>query len=278
MGAAKPFLKWAGGKTKLLPQLVPLLPDGIATRRHIEPFMGGAAMFFAQRPRVALLSDINADLVNAYRAVRDDVEELLENLRALAKAYSLGPDSHYYAVRESYNKQDMHKDSIVFRAASFIYLNKTCFNGLHRVNKSGAFNVPKGDYKNPDICDEDTLRAAHEALQSAALDCVGYKDVLRKAAPGDFVYFDPPYEPVSATSSFASYAKEGFARYDHVQLRGVVDELDRRGCKVMLSNSDTPFLRAIYTRYNTHLINAARSINSKAEGRGDVSELVVTNY
>ena len=275
MSAAKPFLKWAGGKTKLLPQLEPLLPPDVAERRHFEPFMGGAALFFARAPRVALLSDVNKDLVHTYRAVRDDLEQVIAALQEHVHYHKRFADKHYYAVRDDYNANDRGG---ALRAAQFIYLNKTCFNGLHRVNKTGAFNVPVGSYKNPDICNVSTLRNAHAVLQHAAIDHRTFDEVIHRAQPGDFVYFDPPYEPVSATSSFASYALEGFTRYDHIRLRGVIDDLDRRGCKVMLSNSDTPFLRAIYTRYNTHLISAARSINSKAEGRGDVSELVVTNY
>ncbi len=279
----KPFLKWAGGKTKLLPQLEPLLPDDIAVRRHVEPFVGGGALFFSRAPKFARLSDVNAALINAYLVVQNEPLALIQRLEQLAEDHRSDAEQTFYSVREAYNTYTPSPDgtwhpTYCWYAAAFIYLNKTCFNGLHRVNKRGEFNVPMGKYANPDIVNYESILAASEALTGISLDVARFEDVLVHAQPNDFVYFDPPYEPVSETSSFASYAQGGFNRDDHVRLYWVFEELSRRGCKVMLSNSDTPFLRALYSRFRIAVIDAARSINSKGDGRGSVNELIVTNY
>jgi DNA adenine methylase len=220
--------------------------------RHVEPFVGGGALFFSRRPRRALLTDINPALVSTYAAIRDDVAGVIEALRGLADRHS---KESYYRVRERYNQR--RRASTTKQAAMFIYLNKTCFNGLHRVNRKGEFNVPVGSYKNP--------RILNEAL-------------IENAKPGDFIYFDPPYEPVSQTSSFTSYARDGFSREDQTRLRDVYKALDRRGCKLMLSNSNVPFVRNLYSTFNIDTVAAPRAINCNAKKRGKVSEVVIRNY
>ncbi|NNE19342.1 MAG: DNA adenine methylase [Myxococcales bacterium] len=270
---AAPFVKWVGGKGRLLSQLRPLLPSGVEQMRHVEPFVGGGALFFARRPRRALLTDINPTLVSTYAAIRDDVDGVIAGLRKLAGRHS---KQWYYEVRERYNQN--HRLSKSKRAAMFIYLNKTCFNGLHRVNRKGEFNVPVGSYKNPRILNEDALRAASEALRGADLRCASFDMLLENAKPGDFIYFDPPYEPVSATASFTSYASGGFSQDDQTRLRDVYEALDRRRCKLMLSNSDVPFIRRLYDGFKVDTVAAPRAINCDATKRGRVSEVVVRNY
>jgi DNA adenine methylase len=270
---AAPFVKWAGGKGRLLSQLRPLLPSGVEHMRHVEPFVGGGALFFARRPKRALLTDINPELVASYDAIRDEVEGVIQALRALAGRHS---KERYYRVREQYNRGQRAPSST--RAAMFIYLNKTCFNGLHRVNRKGQFNVPLGSYKNPRILNEDALRAASQALQGAQLRCAPFEALLESAKPGDFIYFDPPYEPVSPTASFTAYARDGFSTGDQSRLRNVYGELDRRGCKLMLSNSDSPIIRNLYAGFHISTVAAPRAINCDATKRGKVAEIVVRNY
>ncbi len=270
--APGPFLKWAGGKSKLLQQLVPLMPPGVELMRHVEPFLGGGAMFFARRPERAYLADVNKPLMGTYRAIRDDLTRVMERLHVLERNHS---KETYYQVRSRYNRSRMPRAE---RAALFIYLNKTCFNGLHRVNRKGEFNVPAGSYKNPRILDEATLHAAHHTLQDVELACQSFETLVEQSRPGDFVYFDPPYEPVSRTANFTSYAEGGFSQQDQTRLRDVFQALSRRGCKLMLSNSDTPFIRALYRDHRQHTVSARRAINRDAKRRGPVRELVVTNY
>lgn len=271
---SSPIVKWAGGKGRLLAQLTPLLPAGVESMRHVEPFVGGAAFFFARRPERALLCDVNPALVGLYEAVRDEVDQVIEALSSLAYAHAAG--SQYYAVRTRYN--DRERGSRAERAAMFIYLNKTCFNGLHRVNRRGEFNVPEGRYVNPKILDEANLRAASQVLKSATLHRGGFEDGLELVRPGDFVYLDPPYEPVSTTANFTAYAEDAFTRADQTRLRDVFAELDRRGAKLMLSNSDVPFIRELYGKWRIDTVAAPRAISCNAEGRAKVTEVVVRNY
>lgn len=265
-----PILKWAGGKSRLLSQLVPMLPVGVSARRHLEPFVGGGALFFAQRPARAVLSDANAHLCTTYEVVRDDVEAVIERLRELAASHST---ERYYALRARYNQDALEPPE---RAALFIYLNKTCFNGLHRVNKRGEFNVPAGRYERPRILDEQGLRVASRQLRRADVRCSGFEAVLEHAQAGDFIYFDPPYVPVSRTSSFTGYAAQGFSSDDQRRLRDVFGELDRRGCALLLSNSATREVRALYEGYVIDEVSTQRSISCRQ--RGAVKELVVRNY
>ena len=268
-------MKWVGGKGRLLPQLMPLLPAGVELMRHVEPFVGGGAVFFGLRPERALLCDVNPTLVDTYTAVRDDVDAVIEHLRALAHDHDRDVRA-YYRVRERYNRA--RKLAPAQRAAMFVYLNKTCFNGLHRVNRRGEFNVPAGRYDKPRILNEVVLRAASTELSRAELSCSGFERLLTAARPGDFVYLDPPYEPVSQTASFTAYAQDGFGREDQLRLRDVFAVLDRRGCKLMLSNSDVPFIRDLYQRWNISRVSASRAVNSDPGKRGPVQEVVVRNY
>lgn len=230
-------------------------------------------MFFARQPKRALLCDKNAQLCGMYMAVRDDVDSVIEHLTVLAKGHN---SERYYQLRHRYNHAT--KLSPVERAALFIYLNKTCFNGLHRVNRRGEFNVPAGRYTNPRILDEATLRAASRELARTELRNDSFETLLSLAKPGDFIYFDPPYEPVSRTASFTAYAQDGFTRDDQARLRDVFSALDRRRCKLMLSNSDVPFIRELYQKFRIDTVAAPRAINCDAKGRGLVTELVVRNY
>lgn len=273
---AKPIVKWAGGKRQLLSQFreFGLYPSGFddAGSRYFEPFVGGGAVFFDLYPKNATISDLNSELITTYAVVRDDVERLIESL----KKHVYGKD--YFLKMRAMNPAEMSELDV---ASRFIYLNRTCFNGMYRVNSKGQFNVPFGRYKNPIICDENNLRAASRSLQGVKILNVDYKAAVSKAGAGDFVYFDPPYYPVSPTSSFTSYTKDGFAEKEQIELRDTFAELSNRGCYVMLSNSDTTFIRNIYSglkNVTITTVNAGRSINSKAAGRGKITELVITNY
>jgi DNA adenine methylase len=267
----KPFLKWVGGKRQLLPVLLKRLPAKF--KDYHEPFLGGGALFFelahAKKFRMAFISDMNPDLVDAYWAVQDHVEELI---RALKKHPH---DREYF---EKLRARDPARMDRVGRASRLIYLNKTCYNGLYRVNSSGQFNVPFGRYKNPLICDEANLRACSAALRNTVIQRESFEAVLKESKKGDFVYFDPPYMPVSKTASFAAYAKAGFRAEDHERLRDVFARLDKKGCHVMLSNSHTPFTRSLYNGWNVETVNATRAVNSDAAGRGAVKEILVRNY
>lgn len=266
-------MKWVGGKGKLLPQLLPMLPAGVEKMRHVEPFAGGAALFFARQPARALLCDVNESLIDTYLAVRDEVESVIAALHPLARAHGEGS---YYRVRERYNAR--MGLSRAERAAMLIYLNKTCFNGLYRVNGRGEFNVPEGRYANPRILDEEGLRAASRALQNAEIVHGSFEAMLALAKPGDFIYFDPPYEPSSRTANFTGYAGHGFSQDDQRRLRDVFAALDRRGCKLMLSNSDVPFIRELYATWRIDRIAAPRTVSCDPRTRGLVSEIVVRNY
>lgn len=270
---AGPFLKWVGGKGKLVPQLHARLPPRMELRRHVEPFLGGGALFFSCCPPRALLSDVNADLVETYLAVRDAVDEVLIALDRLADAHC---ELAYYGARERYNRRE-HGNSAA-RAALFIYLNKTGFNGLYRVNARGQFNVPMGRYTSPSIVDPKKLRAASERLRSVELRAVSFEALVRIVGTGDFVYLDPPYEPVSRTANFTSYTAAGFTRGDHVRLSEVFRALDGRGAKLMLSSSDVPFIRELYRGYRIEHVMAARAVSSCPGSRGPVRELVIRNY
>jgi DNA adenine methylase len=264
----RPFLKWAGGKGKLIQQYIPYLPKKFKT--YYEPFLGGAAVFFYLNPPSAALTDINAELVNAYRCVRDNVEELILNLEVHQLRHCR---DYYYEVRQSPGVTNIEK------AARLIYLNKTCFNGLYRENSKGAFNVPIGKYKNPKICNPALLRAVSAALQNAQIHVRPFEDILEHASScDDFVYFDPPYYPLSPTSNFTAYSRYSFTQDDQIRLKYVFAELAERGVKVMLSNSDCPFIRELYSDFNINSIIAPRLINSNARKRGKISEVLVTSY
>jgi len=270
---AKPFLKWVGGKGRLIGQLAPLLPNGVQHMRHVEPFAGGAAMFFATGSSQARLSDVNADLIRTYVAVRDDADGVIAHLSTLMSGHS---GERYYRVRDDYNAGAFACEAEL--AAAFVYLNKTCFNGLYRVNRAGRFNVPMGRYERHPAVDAEGLQAASARLQGIELDVADFERVVEHVQAGDFVYLDPPYEPVSSTSNFRAYARDGFGRADHIRLRNVFAELSRRGVSAMLSNSDTSEVRALYRRWPLVEVMATRSVNCATSRRGAVREVVVRNY
>lgn len=266
---ASPVIKWVGGKTKLLPDLTARMPERFG--RYFEPFAGGAALYFRVAPRRAVLADSNADLIGLYTTIASDVAAVIRRLQHHRDHHS---ESHYYEVRARWNDREIPWSS-ADRAATFIYLNKTCFNGLWRVNRSGDFNVPIGRYVDPPICVPEALRAAHELLATTTLRCCDYKTAVADAARGDFVYFDPPYDPVTTTANFTSYTASAFGPEQQQALADTARMLVARGCRVMLSNSDTPFIRSIYKGFAIDRVKCARAINSNAAKRGDVDEVIV---
>ncbi len=270
----RPFLKWAGGKRQLLPVLVGHVLRLGTFRAYHEPFVGGGALFFELRnlglvADGARLSDVNGRLIEAYQGVADQVEPVIALLREHASRHSR---DHYYAVRGA------NPASLAERAARLIYLNRTCFNGLYRENRQGGFNVPMGRYTNPTICDEPGLRTASDALRVARLSAGSFVGVLDQARAGDLVYFDPPYVPLSRTASFTAYAREGFSMADQERLAEVFGVLADRGVHVMLSNSRTDAVLSMYARFRIDVVQAARSVNSRADRRGCVDEVVVTSF
>lgn len=273
----KPFVKWVGGKRQLLTQfrLMNLYPPekfDPKTGTYFEPFVGGGAVFFDLLPEKAFLSDLNNDLVITYNVIKNDVEKLIS---ALKKHKT---DKEYFLKIRAQNSSELSDLEI---ASRFIFLNRTCFNGMYRVNSKGGFNVPFGKYTNPLICDEQNLRKVSNALKEVEIKKQDYKEVLKKAKKGDFVYFDPPYYPVSKTSSFTSYTSEAFLEKEQTELRNTFSELSKRGCFVMLSNSDTPFINKIYSEIKgvrITKVQAGRAINSDASKRGKITEVLVTNY
>ena len=268
---ARPFLKWAGGKRRLLDQYAEHFPLSSTIGRYFEPFIGSAAVFFHLQPAEACLADVNRNLVEVYRVVQQDVEGLIRSLRTHKNEHA-----YYYQVRA----QDPAELNQAQRAARLLFLNRTCYNGLYRENQKGQFNVPFGRYDNPTICDETRLRRASRALQGVELTVGDFEEVVAPAGPGDFVYFDPPYVPLSDTSNFTAYNRYGFDLGDQRRLADVIGQLTRRGCRVMLSNSSAPLVYELYERpeYRLVPIQARRSINSKAERRGPVRELLILNY
>jgi DNA adenine methylase len=263
---AQPILKWAGGKSRLLREILPRLPDRIDT--YYEPFLGGAAVFFAlareRRFKRAVLADTNEELANMYRALQEDVDGVIRHL----KRYRHSEDE-YYRVREARPR------SMAGKAARVIYLNRTGYNGLYRVNGSGKFNVPFGRYKKPNFCNEPRLRAASDALQDVEIRVGDFESACRQARSGDAVYLDPPYVPRSPTANFAHYQRAPFGPEQHQRLAGVFGELSANGISVVLSNSDTPETRELYEGWSPLTVNAPRLINSRAERRGSVTELLV---
>ncbi|MEC8380281.1 MAG: DNA adenine methylase [Myxococcota bacterium] len=272
---AKPFVKWVGGKRRVIPEILERMPS--LFYNYYEPFIGGGALFFALRSMGAIsdhhitISDTNLRLIRTYRAVRDDIDGLLGRLDEMQKKHCHG---YYYAVRSWEIDKTKHDADV---AAWFIYLNKTCFNGLYRVNKKNQFNSPMGRYKNPKICDIDNLRACHAHLQNVEILHSQFDYVYDKASLQDFVYFDPPYIPVSSTASFTAYTKDGFGLLQQSFLRDIARDLKDRGVHVMLSNSECPLIYDLYEDgFNIDVIQVGRAINSKASKRAAVGEVLIT--
>ncbi|MDH5717778.1 MAG: DNA adenine methylase [Spirochaetia bacterium] len=267
---ARPFLKWVGGKRQLLPEierLMPCKPEEINC--YYEPFLGGGAVFFSFNFNKAVLADNNSDLINVYKTVQNNLNPLIKDLKK--HKYE---KEYYYGIRDC----NLKNLSAVKKASRLIYLNKTCYNGLYRVNSRGVFNVPFGSYKKPLICDEENLILAKEKLKNAKIMCAEYHKTVKTARKNDFVYFDPPYEPISSSSNFVSYVKEGFSSKDQEMLSETFKELTLKGVKCMLSNSNSSFVRKLYKGFNINKVKAARFINSAASKRGKIEELIITNY
>ncbi|MEB3279463.1 MAG: DNA adenine methylase [Lyngbya sp.] len=287
----RPFLKWAGGKRQLLNVLKEHLPKKYKTREasqpqalalkarerltYYEPFVGGGAFLFDLQPKNAVINDSNGELINCYRIIRDSVEELIEDL-----GRHKNQEDYYYKMRELDRKTSWTKKTEVERASRIIYLNKTCYNGLFRVNSRGQFNVPFGRYKNPNILDEAVLRAVSNYLNENQVEILNkdFETAVKTARKGDFIYFDPPYDPVSDTASFTGYDINGFNRNEQERLKNTVDELDKKGCYVLLSNAYTDFIVDLYKDYRQFRVSAIRAINSNAKKRGRVDEILVKNY
>ena len=273
---AKPFLKWAGGKQQLLTQYEPYFPTNIC--RYFEPFVGSGAVFFhlwntGRLPSTACLFDNNEELVNTHIVVRDRLDELIQ---ALAVHKERHCREYYYEVRKL-DRQNISQSNVE-RAARTIYLNKTCYNGLYRVNRKGQFNVPMGSYKNPRILDGDLLRAASVALQGICIEVRDFRSIVEFAQAGDFFYFDPPYDPLSKTASFTGYTAGNFQDQDQRDLADTFTRLAAKSCLCMLSNSHTSFVLELYRHFKIEIVQAKRAINSDANGRGTVEEVVVVNY
>ena len=266
-----PIVKWVGGKRQLMFELLKNMPKSY--NRYFEPFIGGGALFFELQPEQAYISDMNEELINLYSVVRDNVYELIDDLskHEVSKEYFL-------EIRNIDRTEKYAELSDVERASRFIYLNRTCFNGMYRVNSQGQFNVPFGHYKNPRIIDENNLLNCSELLKKTEIKCADFSEILTKVQKGDFVYFDPPYVPLNETSSFTSYTKDGFDIDMQFKLRDVCDELDNKGVKFMLSNSDTKLVNELYANYDIKKVFASRQINANANGRGKIAEVLVRNY
>ena len=270
------FVKWAGGKSQLISQLKPLLPKKV--NRYFEPFVGGGAMFFylAQNYSISyvMLSDINLELINVYRVIRDDVKNLIMLLRKHAKKHRVTPKAYYYNIRS----QEMKDASHIERAARFVYLNKTCYNGLYRVNAKNKFNVPIGSSENPAILQEDKLIRCSKLLENASLKLMSFDKISNYAEYGNFVYLDPPYYPAIKGKNFTSYQKNKFMEEEHKKLFEVFKKLDAKGALCMLSNSNTKFIKDLYKEYNQTIVKSRRMINCNGNGRGETEELVIDNY
>lgn len=292
---AKPFIKWVGGKTQLIDQIDKQLPidfDNWENVTYIEPFIGGGAMLFYMLQRYsnierAVINDINSDLCKCYQAVRDMPEQLISSLRAMERNYqNIGTEedrkSFYMKVREHYNEKNM---DVVENTTLFIFLNKTCFNGLYRVNKKGKFNVPFGKYANPTICDAETIRLDSKLLQGVEILNGDFESTFDYAHGNTLFYFDPPYRPLSDTSSFNDYTKEAFNDNSQIRLKNYCDKINKAGYKLMLSNSDGKgknesdnFFDQLYSSYHIERLWASRSVNSNPQKRGKLTEILVRNY
>ena len=290
----KPFVKWVGGKSQLLEEIEKLIPeyDERVLTKYAEPMVGGGALLFNLLSKFEFeqlyISDINEELINAYRVIKNDVDNLIYKLNEMQMIFlpmdENGRKYYYYAVRDRFNALKLSESTATEKAAQFIFLNKTCFNGLYRVNKKGEFNVPMGAYKNPTICDDENLRNIHEALQNVQIVCDDYS--LSKPFIDDktFVYIDPPYRPISETSAFTAYNSEIFDDNEQIRLAKFIDEINKSGAKIVLSNSDPKninekdnFFEELYQNYKINRVIASRAINSKGDKRGKINELLISN-
>ena len=270
----KPILKWVGGKRQLVPSLLPLMPKSFDL--YCEPFLGGGALLFSIQPNKAIVNDINPELISLYKVVKEDVSSLIKELLTYKN-----DEEFFYKIRNiDRDLKKFNKLSLVKKAARTYYLNKSCFNGLYRVNRKGQFNSPYGHYKSAFVPDIKALNSLSEYLNASDISIFNgsYLNLLDKLDSKSFVYLDPPYDPVSVSSSFTNYSKLGFSREDQVSLRDFCKELDKRNINFMLSNSATEFIKELYKDFDVSIVKARRFINSKGNGRGFIEEVVIRNY
>lgn len=268
-----PFLKWVGGKRQLMPTIKELIPKNHT--RYYEPFIGGGAVLFDLQPKNAVINDFNEELINVYQTIKENPEELIYDLKKHKN------ESDYFYDLRALDREDNFKNlSNIKKASRIIYLNKTCYNGLYRVNNSGEFNSPFGRYKNPNIVNETTIRAVSKYLNANKITILNedFEEALKGIKKNSFVYFDPPYHPVSESSNFTGYVQGGFDMYEQVRLRDLCNKLNEKGIKFLLSNSATQFIEDLYKNYKISYVKANRSINSNAKKRGEIDEVLIRNY
>ena len=270
-----PFLKWVGGKRQLMPSIVEHLPENIKDYKYIEPFIGGGAVFFNLQPKNAIINDYNEELINVYQVIKDNLDELIIDLKK-----HKNEAEYFYTIRSLDRNGEFKKLSAVQRASRVIFLNKTCFNGLYRVNNAGEFNSPFGRYKNPNIVNEPTLKAVNKFLNNnnVEINSGDYSEILKQTDKKCFVYLDPPYHPISESSNFTFYVQGGWNIYDQIDLKTACDELHKRGVKFLLSNSSADFIKDLYKDYKITIVKANRAINSNGADRGEVDEVLIRNY
>lgn len=272
---AAPFLKWAGGKRQLIVSITKQFPKNIDDYNYIEPFIGGGAVLFHLQPKKAIINDFNEELINVYKVIKNNLTELIADL----KKHKNEPE-YFYKIRNLDRTDAYKKLSPVQKASRIIYLNKTCFNGLYRVNKAGEFNVPFGRYKNPNILNEQNLKAVSSFLNAPGIKIKSgdYSGILKQADQKSFVYLDPPYHPISKSSSFTGYVQGGWNSTDQINLKKACDELNRKGIKFLLSNSADKFIKELYKDYKITTVKASRAINANGAGRGMIEEVLIKNY
>jgi DNA adenine methylase len=270
-----PFVKWVGGKRQLMDSIIKFMPKNMKNYIYVEPFIGGGAVLFHNQPKNAIINDLNSELVNVYNVVKENLDELILDL----KKHKNEPE-YFYAIRELDRSANFEKIDKVQRASRLLYLNKTCYNGLYRVNNAGEFNSPFGRYKNPNIVNEPVLRAVSSYLNANNIRILNtdYDDILKNLDRNSFVYLDPPYHPVSESSNFTGYVQGGWNIFDQIRLREACDDLTGRGIKFLLSNSASSFIKDQYQAYNISMVKAIRAINVNAEKRGEIDEVLIRNY
>lgn len=270
-----PFLKWVGGKRQLLPKIIEHLPENLRELKYYEPFIGGGAVFLHLQPNNAVINDSNTELINVYNVIKSNLDELIADLKKHKNT-----SEYFYKIRGLDRSDDFLKLTNIQRASRIIYLNKTCFNGLYRVNNAGEFNAPFGRYKKPNIVNEPTLKAVNKFLNrnKISINSGDYSNILKHANENSFVYIDPPYHPISENSNFTGYVKGGWNRFDQIRLREACDQLNKKGAKFLLSNSSAHFIKSQYENYNITTVKAIRAINSNGSDRGKIDEVLIKNY
>ncbi len=266
-----PFLKWVGGKRQIMPTIVEHLPENIKDYKYVEPFIGGGAVLFNLQPKNAIINDFNEELINVYQVIKENLDELITDLKK-----HKNEAEYFYSIRSLDRNREFKRLTAVQRASRVIFLNKTCFNGLYRVNNAGEFNSPFGRYKNPNIVNEPTLKAVNKFLKSNNIEIKSgdYSEILKQTDKKCFVYLDPPYHPISESSNFTGYVQGGWNMYDQIDLKTACDELHKKGVKFLLSNSSADFIKDLYKDYKITIVKANRAINSNGADRGEVDEVL----